>query len=567
MRIDCPHCKNPLDIVPEDVDPEATQCPSCGSRLPQFESTIQKVAAGLFQPGELIGQYQLLEIVGRGQFGTVWKARDTRLDRIVALKLPRHDDSDGANKALFLREARAATAVQHPHIVTVYAVDEIDGQVFIASEFIEGCNLKQKLAQERMAFPAVAQLLSVVADAVHKAHQAGVTHRDLKPANILVNTEGKPYVSDFGLAKQDSAEITMTVSGMILGTPAYMSPEQARGENRAVDRRSDVYSLGVILYELLTGQKPFSGSSNLLLLQIQSRDPRAPRSIEMKIPRDLETICLMAMEKSPDRRYQTASAMADDLKRYLNGEPLQARPVSQLGRLWRRARRNPAFTVSVLVAGISLGVATVLASSRIAASRNLTPPVVEKEQEQVFALAFPSTEQSDFFRKADADGPMVVRSTAHRACIQMGKPQTASYAITMKAGLEHDHGIAGIALGIHQTSVAPAQYRCQLLYVRHYGQDGLRLILEDCDIAIDGFGKQSLIGRMQLASVKLEQSTTKRFDLSASVQNGVVGDIQFNGLTISDPALTDVPVTTPSGAYGVVAMSHVFFYDVNFEDL
>jgi WD40 repeat protein/tRNA A-37 threonylcarbamoyl transferase component Bud32/tetratricopeptide (TPR) repeat protein len=348
LHIHCPHCRNPIELVLPNRAEEVV-CPSCGSSFRLEEETTAPWS--LRREGKRVGRFELIEKVGTGGFGTVYKARDPQLDRVVALKVLRVGDMATQDQQdRFVREARNAAQLRHPAIVPVHEVGEHDGIPFIVSDFIAGVTLSDWLTGRTPSYRESARLIAELAEALHYAHEQGVIHRDVKPSNILLDADGRPHLMDFGLAKRDAGEITMTLDGEILGTPAYMSPEQASGEAHKVDGRSDIYSLGVILYLLLCGELPFRGNPRMLVHQVRNDEPRPPRRLVDTIPRDLETICLKAMAKEPARRYATARDLAADLGRFLAGEPILARPVGRLTKLVLWARRNPR------VAGLSAAV-------------------------------------------------------------------------------------------------------------------------------------------------------------------------------------------------------------------
>ena len=396
--MDMPKCETCGTAIPPDAP--LGHCPAClmdcaehfgGS--PETESTAQELP-------RQFGDYELLRQIGCGGMGLVYEARHTRLRRRVALKMIRPDLASRKFLRRFLIEGEAAARLDHPNIIPIYEIKEDGVESFFSMQFIEGESLKERIRKGEYGFrdskrdltaseahckqQAIARLMSQLCRGVHHAHERGVFHRDLKPGNILLDSAGRPHIADFGVAKivrdeeHADAESALTVPGATLGTPEYMAPEQASGASvgeRPMIAAADIYSLGAILYELLIGRPPFRGSSNLETLQkVRKADLKRPRSFNPAVARDLETICLKCMEKNPQARYTSADAIADDLDRWLNGEPIVARPISLPVRAQRWAKGNPvgiALIISLFFGlGISLGFITVFADRMGIAEEN-----------------------------------------------------------------------------------------------------------------------------------------------------------------------------------------------------
>jgi predicted Ser/Thr protein kinase len=307
--------------------------------------------------------YEVLGELGRGGMGVVFRARQTGLKRLVALKmLLGGRQAAPSERARFEAEVEAIARLQHPNLVQVFEVGEHEGRAFFSMEYLEGGNLEDRIASRPQPPRQAAELVEALARAIHAAHQRGVIHRDLKPANVLLTAEGAPKISDFGLAKRLDVTSGPTLTQHVLGTPSYMAPEQAAGRSKHVGPATDVYALGAILYQLLTGRPPFQGEGPMATMrQVAEEEPVPPRRLESTVPADLETICLKCLNKQPGQRYASAAALADDLRRFLAFEPILARPIGPWQRLVKWARRRPAaagvsaFSILALLVALAAG--------------------------------------------------------------------------------------------------------------------------------------------------------------------------------------------------------------------
>lgn len=555
LHLRCPHCQNGVELLP-DAPLEQITCVSCGST---FGLTGSNLPADT--PKE-IGRFKLIEKIGIGGFGTVWRARDPELDREVAIKVPRRSQLMQHEAELFFREARAAAQLSHPNIVPIHEVGrDAKGSIYIVSDLIRGTSLAGRLKDNQPTLRTTVQLLVTIAEALNYAHEKGVIHRDLKPSNIMLELPeaekgelsdpisfGKPYLMDFGLAKREVGEITMTIEGQVLGTPAYMSPEQAGGQTKWIDRRSDIYSLGVMLFQLLTGELPFRGTAQSQIQQRQEDDAPLVRRLSPKIPLDLSTICAKCLERDQNKRYSTAAEVAEELNRYLRGEPVLARPISRAGQAVRWAKRYPARAIALVlgsvlaVVGPTAAVVISQQNQEITNRLNEITEVVSKDEQKIDRLVGEKDQLLQRVTDAERSAAELEISSSRRKLInEFLENQEASRIKQIEQFDESDPRSATSRIGMAQLKLAVGDTESALQWLSDAEprlkklqdeETSLRSLYADCCFTLSlllsetgetqqavTMAKQALATRRGLAAADAD-SIESMMDVAESVTSG-----------------------------------------------
>jgi eukaryotic-like serine/threonine-protein kinase len=376
----CRSCPELLPVVSDRWWQMRHLLANLDAMFPPPDAPIAERPEGIDLP--MFPGHEVEGILGRGGMGVVFRAQHLQLNRPVALKMVLAGAYAGRReRERFQREAEAAAGLRHPNVVQVYDVGESDGRPYLTMELVDGGNLAQKLAGTPQPARQAAEMVAILAGAVHAAHGLGIVHRDLKPSNVLLTADGTPKISDFGLARRLDNSASLTRTGVALGTPSYMAPEQARGPADSIGPATDVYALGAILYECLTGRPPFRAETALeTVRQVTSQEPVTPSRLNDKVPRDLDAVCLKCLEKDPRRRYPSAATLAEDLRRFLSGRPTVARPAGRLERGWRWCRRNPRETGLI---GLSLVVAVLAGGGTWWVDRQRVASRAEQKQHEI----------------------------------------------------------------------------------------------------------------------------------------------------------------------------------------
>jgi WD40 repeat protein len=480
--------------------------------------------------------YEIEGELGRGGMGVVYRARDLALRRTVALKLILAGGQAGAEeRRRFQVEAEAAAALQHPHIVQIHAVGEHDGRPYCALEFVDGGSLAQRLAQGSLPAAEAAALAETLARAVQAAHDRRIVHRDLKPANVLLAADGTPKITDFGLARRLDGEGHATQTGVVMGTPSYMAPEQARGA--AAGPAADVYALGAILYECLTGQPPFKAASAVETLDLVRRqEPVAPRWLNPRLPRDLETVCLKCLRKEPERRYASAAALAEDLRRWRAGEPIAAWPVGRLERAAKWTRRNPAAAGLLLSLLLGAAAATFFAV-RATVKADLADQEARRADDESRANKELAAKESAARLDAQEKGSLAEKK-AEEARFEAARAGNALHASQLRLALRawQDHDLVAAEAALAEIE-APFQEALETRFLRQVCRRQLRTLKASkasfFDMAVSGDGKGLAVIKDLLDGAQREinvwDTETGRLQSTFQGHKGVIRCVALSG--------------------------------------
>lgn len=512
-----------------------------------------------------IDRYLVVRELGTGGFAHVFLGKDNERNRLVAIKIPRPDRLPSReSRDAFLNEARAVALMEHPGIAPLYDYRELDdGRCLVVMKFIEGASLKEVMKSRRIPPRSAAKLIARVAQALDYAHRRGVLHRDVKPANILMDHRGLPYLSDFGLAIHTHRQHLH--ANELAGTYPYMSPEQIQGATDRLDGRSDVWSLGVVLYELLAGRRPFHAATMEQLREEITHKPHPDLlSHDPKIPARLAQICDRCLAKDPRKRYATAGQLAQDLKAYLH------RPWKVL------AGCGLAGIFALLVwLGTTGGEPEATPRENLEIPQNAIDAKDRAEQapavgkHKLVPLAWPTIQRDDFYKVMEPGGQVAVQSTAHFACFETHDPKSEHYKKRISADLKREGDAAGIVLGIHQASKNPVIHRCVLVYVtRIHGLDGMWLEIEEGQVSLDGLRHPKFRGEKRLTPHRVDEEIADRVHLEIEIDSERITSIRYDGLSVENLSTEIKDVNIPNNTRsGVVAMGHVVFHSITRQEL
>ena len=508
------------------------------------------------RPAELpvkIGTYFVIRKLGRGGFGDVFLARDPLHNRRVAIKVPRADRfASRESRAAFLKEARTAAELDHPHIVSTYDCCELeDGRCIVVMEYIEGTNLRELMLSQRVDQARSAEIVARIAEALDYAHQRGIRHRDVKPANILLDRDGTPYLSDFGLAVHEQQQYM--VRDDLAGTYPFMSPEQIQRQSGLLDGRSDIWSLGVIFYELLAGQRPFRGTTyEELKEEIPKRDPLPPRQFDRAIDENFQRACLKCLARDPAKRFASAAELA---------EQLRPRPVAR-----KRKPRLVAIGASLLLVIVALagGLAWLSAGNGDWSRRSSAARGKEIDLQEI---AWPTLEPTDYYTTIPDSSRVVVKSSSYRACFATHRADSAHYLLRATGEFQSPTGYAGLALGIHQIDVAPARHVSTMIYLDR-GRGSTWLTAEKYRTEMFPTRQMALNPVQAISTEQVSKMSPAAFRLEVEVDRRRIVKVWYNGQRPAqlEAALRDQEIPDKT-ACGIMAMGHVVFHTLSYEDL